>query len=138
MSGKSSNSGKWALGAIVAAAVGYVAGILTAPKSGKETREDLKHNAERVISETEKNMRQIHDELEVVIEDTRELLMTKKGKAKVELDKAYALAKDKQEKVKELLHAVKDGNETTKDPELKKALKEAASALNHLKTYLAK
>jgi gas vesicle protein len=30
----------------VAAAAGFVAGILFAPKSGKEIREDLKHKAE--------------------------------------------------------------------------------------------
>ena len=37
---------KFALGALFAAAIGYIAGILTAPKSGKETREDLKNAAE--------------------------------------------------------------------------------------------
>jgi len=31
-----------ALGAIIGAAIGGVAGILTAPKSGKETRQDIK------------------------------------------------------------------------------------------------
>jgi gas vesicle protein len=34
--------GKFALGALIGAAAGFVAGILTAPKSGKETREDIK------------------------------------------------------------------------------------------------
>ena len=33
---------KLAVGAIVGAAVGVVAGILTAPKSGRETRDDLR------------------------------------------------------------------------------------------------
>lgn len=37
---------KIALGAIIGAAVGVAAGILTAPKSGKETREDIKRKAE--------------------------------------------------------------------------------------------
>lgn len=36
---------KLALGAIVGAAVGIAAGILTAPKSGKETRDDIKQKA---------------------------------------------------------------------------------------------
>lgn len=36
------SKGKVALGAIIGAAAGVVAGILTAPKSGKETRADLK------------------------------------------------------------------------------------------------
>jgi gas vesicle protein len=37
---------KLAMGAIVGAAVGVVAGILTAPKSGRETREDIKRKAD--------------------------------------------------------------------------------------------
>lgn len=37
---------KLAIGAIVGAAVGVVAGILTAPKSGKETRDDIKEKAD--------------------------------------------------------------------------------------------
>lgn len=37
--------GKFALGAIIGAAAGIVAGLLTAPKSGKETRADIKDKA---------------------------------------------------------------------------------------------
>ena len=37
--------GKFALGALIGVAVGAVAGILTAPKSGKETRADIKRKA---------------------------------------------------------------------------------------------
>lgn len=37
--------GKFVLGALVGAAAGVVAGMLTAPKSGKETRADLKAKA---------------------------------------------------------------------------------------------
>lgn len=33
---------KFALGALIGVAAGFVAGILTAPKSGKETRQDIK------------------------------------------------------------------------------------------------
>ena len=38
---KDSTGKKVAVGAVVAAAAGFVAGILTAPKSGKETREEV-------------------------------------------------------------------------------------------------
>ena len=40
--------GKFALGAIIGAAAGVVAGMLTAPKSGKETRADLKLKADEM------------------------------------------------------------------------------------------
>jgi gas vesicle protein len=44
---------KLAVGAIIGAAVGVVAGILTAPKSGKETRDDLKTKAKAVKDKAE-------------------------------------------------------------------------------------
>lgn len=43
--------GKFALGAIIGAAAGVVAGVLTAPKSGKETRADLKQRAAELKSD---------------------------------------------------------------------------------------
>ena len=52
------SKGKVFLGTVVAAVAGFAAGILTAPKSGKETRKDIKDEAEKVkgvvIHETEK------------------------------------------------------------------------------------
>lgn len=39
------NNGKIAFGAIIGAAAGLIAGVLTAPKSGKETRADIKTKA---------------------------------------------------------------------------------------------
>lgn len=40
------SKGKFALGALFGAAAGAVAALLTAPKSGKETRQDLKKKAD--------------------------------------------------------------------------------------------
>ncbi len=42
------SKGKFAVGTIFGAVVGLVAGVLTAPKSGKETRADLKSKAEEL------------------------------------------------------------------------------------------
>jgi gas vesicle protein len=91
---------KWAVGALIAGVVGFLAGILTAPKSGKETREDLKNTANRVVSEAEKQLKRIHSEMNVVIDDAKEILSGKSGKAKEDIEKALNVAKDKQSKVK--------------------------------------
>lgn len=48
------SKGKFALGAIFGAAIGAVAGILTAPKSGKETRAEIKSKAEKMKTEAMK------------------------------------------------------------------------------------
>jgi gas vesicle protein len=39
---------KFAIGALIGAAAGVVAGIMTAPKSGKETRDDILQKANDV------------------------------------------------------------------------------------------
>lgn len=133
---KDSNK-KWAIGALLAGVAGFIAGILTAPKSGKETREDIKDTANRVVSEAEKQLKKIHSEMNVVIEDAKQLLAGKSGKAKEDVSHAIYQAKEKQQKVKELLSALRDGG-ASDNPELKKALKEAGSALDHLKTFMKK
>lgn len=132
---KDSNTRKFALGALVAGAAGFVAGILTAPKSGKDTRADIKHNANRVVGEAEKQLKKLHAELNVVIEDTKQLLDGKSGKAKMDIESALGVAKEKQTKVKELLSALRDGG-SADDPELKKALKDASASLSHLKKFM--
>lgn len=43
-----SKGSKFALGAVIGAAAGVVAGMLTAPKSGKDTRTDLKRKADEL------------------------------------------------------------------------------------------
>jgi gas vesicle protein len=48
------SKGKFALGAIIGAAVGVIAGFLTAPKSGKETREDIKKKAGELKQDADK------------------------------------------------------------------------------------
>ena len=126
---------KWAVGALIAGVVGFLAGILTAPKSGKETREDLKNTANRVVSEAEKQLKRIHSEMNVVIDDAKEILSGKSGKAKEDIEKALNVAKDKQSKVKELLSALRDGG-ASDNPALSKGLKDAKSALEHLKEYI--
>ena len=46
-------------GTLFVAAAGYVAGLLTAPKSGKETREDIRETIDRSRSETEKKLKEL-------------------------------------------------------------------------------
>jgi gas vesicle protein len=48
------SKGKFAIGAILGAAAGVVTGFLTAPKSGKETRGELKAKAEKAKVEVGK------------------------------------------------------------------------------------
>jgi gas vesicle protein len=127
---------KWAIGAAVAGVVGYVAGILTAPKSGKETRQDIKSTAAKVKRETEKKLKTAHSDLNRVIEEVKDKGGKLKGKAQTEFSQGLDKAKKAKEKVREVLSALHEGD--ADDPELKQALKEAKDALSHLQRYIKK
>jgi len=127
---------KFALGAALAAAAGYVAGILTAPKSGKETRDDIKQGAKTAVAAAEKELKMLHTELSKLLDEARGRADDLKGTAKENLDKAMVNAKVAKEKAREILSAVHEGDADDKD--LKKAVDEASKAVAHLRTYLKK
>lgn len=118
-----------AIGSTIAAAAGYVAGILTAPKSGKETRESLKNGAE-------KELQKVHVDLDKAVSEAKKTGHKAGSKAKKELDDLVAKAKDGGQKAGEVLAAVRKG--TAKDEDLAKALKQAQNSLNNLRKYLKK
>lgn len=127
---------KVAIGSTIAAAAGYVAGVLTAPKSGKETRKDIKQAADRGMAEAEKDLKRLHTELDKVIAKAK-LQGDKAGsKAKKEARELVAKAKTAKTKAREVLSAVHEGDAEDKD--LKKAITDASDAIANLKKYLKK
>ncbi len=127
---------RWATGALLAVAAGYVAGLLTAPKSGKETRQDIKDSANKSINEAERQLKHIHTELADMLGQAKALLNDRTGKARQELEAAIVVAQTAKEKAREILSAVHEGSSDDKD--LKKAIAEANKAIAHLRIYLAK
>ena len=125
---------KIALGAAVAATVGYLAGILTAPKSGKETRQDIVDTATQGKAETVAKLNELHDELDALVESTKDKGGDLSARAKEELKKAVETAKDAQAKSTTVLKAVKKGE--ADNPELNKAIKQATQAKTNLVKYL--
>jgi gas vesicle protein len=132
----SSSNKKWAIGALIAAAAGYVAGILTAPKSGKETREDIKDAAEKGISEAEKQLKKLHTQLASLMNEAKDRATTLQGAAQKELQGVIDKTNVAKEKARELLSASHEGSADDKD--LQKAIDEANKAIDHLKKYLKK
>lgn len=125
-----------ALGAAIAGVAGYVAGILTAPKSGKETRQDVKDAAVRTKQEAEKRLKELHSKIESLIDEGKKKTAKLNVSAQQDWDKVVANALVAKEKVREVLSALHDGDADDKD--LKNAMKEAAAAVDHLKAYLTK
>lgn len=76
------SKGKFALGAVFAAAAGFVSGILLAPKSGKETRQDIKkasvetkevvvENIEKTKAAAEKKAREARSVAEMKVKEAK-------------------------------------------------------------------
>ncbi len=125
-----------AIGSTVAAAAGYVAGVLTAPKSGKQTRDDIKNAAERSRVQAEKDLKQLHTELDKVIKEAKANNAKLSAKAQKELAELVEKAKDTKEKTREVISAIHEGDAEDKD--LARAVKNANLALKHLRSYLKK
>jgi gas vesicle protein len=127
---------KFAIGTILAAVAGYLAGILTAPKSGKETRKDIKETADKTVSQAEQKLKKLHTQMEELMVEAKKRLSSISGKSKDELTAAIDLTKTAKEKARQLLSAVHEGE--TEDRDLQKAIDEAQQAVDHLKNYLKK
>ena len=127
---------KFAVGTMVAAAAGFVAGILTAPQSGKETREDIKEGAAKGIREAERQLKKLHTELNDVLAEGTERANKLSGQAREEIDAAIVVAKRAKETAREILSAVHDGR--AEDKELQKSIHDAQKAIKHLKSFIKK
>jgi gas vesicle protein len=125
-----------AISTLIAGAAGYVAGLLTAPKSGRATREDIKNAADNTISETEKQLKKLHTELNDLLKETKKRGQDAQGKAKTEIDDLNVMATNAKQKAREILSALHEGD--TENKELQRAMADAKKAVKHLKTYLQK
>lgn len=128
--------GKLAIGAAIAAAAGYVAGLLTAPKSGKETREDIKRKANEVYVAAEKELKKLHTELNEKLAVANEKLGELRAQGGKKFDDALDQAKKAKDKAREMLSSLHDGEANDKD--LQKAINEATKAVENLRVYLKK
>jgi len=124
---------KMAASAVIAGIAGYISGILTAPKSGKETRRQLAEEAEGVKQSTEEQLEKANKELQVLIKDAKTKSVSLSAKAREEFNEAVLRAKDAQNKATTTLKAMKSGE--AEDPELNKAVKQARQAAKNLSKY---
>ncbi len=83
-----STKGKFALGALLGAAIGAASGILLAPKSGKETREDLKKQADKMYGDLEKTGKDAAANMEETVEKVQQQADRLKKRAERAIDGA--------------------------------------------------
>ena len=109
---------------------------MTAPKSGKETREDIKDKAVETYAAAEKELKKLHTELGDVLAEAGDRFGELRGKSQKSLDEAVAKGQKAKDKAREVLSSLHDGEAEDKD--LKKAVAEATKAIENLRTYLKK
>ncbi len=99
--------GKFALGALFGAAAGLVTGLLTAPKSGKETRADLKVKADDIKSDAARKSKQAADKVGTVANEA-------KDKAEGTIEDAKEKAADFKTRTERVLEGAKKGFKSKK------------------------
>lgn len=133
---RNNNLKKVVIGSTVAAAAGYVAGILTAPKSGKTTRSDIKDAAKKNRIKAEKDLKNLHTDLDKAMQEAKTRSSKLSAKAQKELNELLKKAKVTKDKTREVVSAIHDGDAEDKD--LKKAVSNAQNSIKHLREYLKK
>jgi gas vesicle protein len=132
---KDSNKGL-ALGAAIGAVVGVVTGILFAPKSGKETRQDIKDTAVKVAAKLQEEAKHLQEELSHLIEKAEEKAKEAGKTVSEKTHELIAQAKHTRDSLTKLALAVKNGEASDKD--LDKAINKAKEAKEALAVYLKK
>jgi gas vesicle protein len=127
---------KLAIGAAVAAAAGYVAGVLTAPKAGRETRKQLRGSASDTLNGAENQFHTAQEEVKHLIDEAGSKRAQLTDKAKQELDEAKTLAVDARDKAQQVLAAVRRGQ--ADDVQLQRAINDVKAAGKHLKEFVTK
>lgn len=123
-------------GTVFAAGAGYVAGLLTAPKSGRETRDDLLDTVDHSRARIEKQLKELHTELSDLLAKAGSSGEELGWRARHELKDLTERGIDTKQKVREVLSAIHDGEADDKD--LKNAVKDAHKAITHLQDFFKK
>ncbi len=136
MADKSKMTRRMLVGTVVAAAAGYVVGVLTAPKSGKETRKDIQDKAARLRRQAERQLKSLHSELSQLITNGKQRSKNMQAASRARFLRILANAQAAKDRARDMLSAIHEGD--ADDEELKKAMKDVQKAVENLKEYLQK
>lgn len=118
---------KFGLGIVLGALAGVVTGLLTAPKSGKETREDLKNKAGELKGSAERRLKDAHKELGKLSDEVKTKGKDLQGKAKDEVEELGKKADELKERVKAAITSIKSGDDDNDDATIDQLLKDLAA-----------
>lgn len=130
---------KVAASLLLGLAVGYVAGVLTAPKSGKETRQDIKDAANKAYKQAEARLKDAYSDLSDLVEIGTNKAHEFSARGREQFNKLSAQAVSAQLKLKSALANLRSkGEDAMADEDLQSAIDSAQEAKDHLKDFLSK
>lgn len=130
---------KVAVSLLLGLAAGYVAGVLTAPKSGKETRQDIKEVANKAYRQAEARLKEAYSDLSDLVEIGTNKAHEFSAKGREQFNKLSAQAVAAQLKLKSALSDLRNrGQDAMADEDLQSAIESAQEAKDHLKDFLSK
>jgi len=121
---------------MLAGAAGFITGILTAPKSGKETRKELAEKTDELKEQTAADLKKATDELSDMIKAAKDKSLALSAQARSEFNEAVIRAKDARNKAVHVFKAFKSGS--SEDRQLNSAIKQVKLARKNLAKYLKK
>lgn len=121
---------------LIGLGVGLVAGYLTAPQSGKETREDIMNKSRDLKDQAVEQYHETKDKISQAIEEGMEAANNFTGSSKRTLMNLVNKAKEAEYKAMDVFRAVKSGE--ADDRNLDKAVSHANKAKDNLLKFLNK
>ena len=101
----SENNGSYFKGLFIGGLIGAIIGILYAPKSGRETREELTRKADELLSKAKEEYEKNKEDYEAVFKRVQDVGSSIKGKASNVEEKISKFAQASKETVQLLLSA---------------------------------
>lgn len=126
---------KWALGGILLASTSYLAGVLTAPKSGKSTRSIIKIKTYNTKMTTEKQLKIYYSQLNELIESGAAQINTIKLASDKDLNDLLSKAVVTKNLVRKVLNDIHDRGADNEN--LQNAGAEAKKSIQYLKKYIS-
>lgn len=131
---KDKNNKGVAAAAAVGAVAGVVTGILFAPKSGKETRKDIKDAAVKARDKLVSESKKVQIELAKVIDKAEATMKDTSGKVSEKYTEVVASARAALDSLVAKTKTAKDGD----DPDFKEAMAKAKEAQAALAKFIKK
>lgn len=127
---------KLGLGVVIGGLIGFIVGIFSAPKSGKESREDVHKQLKQVKKSTEAKLKDVYKELDAISKQAKLQAKRTEGKALREIEAVSAKADKMKVRLKEAITVVKQDRHHPDETNFEDVLNEVKQFIGDMKVRL--